>query len=73
MCSRLFCRLLRIKFNRVSWLLLGFSELFEIMNGYAVENDPEENVESGPEFYDPVAIFLSSVNYSTENLTDELK
>ncbi|XP_035780659.1 uncharacterized protein LOC118460449 [Anopheles albimanus] len=43
------------------------------MNGYAVENDPEENVESGPEFYDPVAIFLSSVNYSTENLTDELK
>ncbi|XP_050100382.1 uncharacterized protein LOC126581020 [Anopheles aquasalis] len=43
------------------------------MNGYGKEHDPEESIDNSPEFYDPVAIFLSSVNYSTENLTDELK
>uniref|UniRef100_A0A2M4ATC4 Uncharacterized protein n=1 Tax=Anopheles triannulatus TaxID=58253 RepID=A0A2M4ATC4_9DIPT len=43
------------------------------MNGYQKDNHPEESGENFVDPYDPVAIFLSSVNYNTENLTDELK
>uniref|UniRef100_A0A182QDH6 SAM domain-containing protein n=1 Tax=Anopheles farauti TaxID=69004 RepID=A0A182QDH6_9DIPT len=35
------------------------------------QNEAENDLVT--EYYDPVAILLSSVNYDTENLTDELR